>query len=84
MNRRPIYAAARRLIVHGLGVLNTVGPALLGLRGSTRAVPAVAAGVQGTLNALTSQPFVIQRAIPFRPHGCPNRRASRPSSSRWS
>lgn len=74
MNRRPIYAAAHRLIDHGLiddgsGVLNTVGPAWLGRRRSARTVPPVAATGRGTLNALTDQPCAVRKATPFRLYG---------------
>lgn len=69
MARKPISPAAHGLIDYGFGLLNTVGPALLGLHGPARTVPAVTTAVQGTLNAFTNQPYAVRRAIPFRLHG---------------
>ncbi len=69
MAKRPISPALHGLIDHGFGVLNTAGPAALGLTGSARAAPAVAAVAQGTLNALTAQPYAAARIVPFHLHG---------------
>lgn len=69
MAKRPISPALHGLIDYGFGVLNTAGPAALGLTGSARAVPAVAAAAQGTLNALTAQPYAAARIVPFHLHG---------------
>ncbi len=69
MTRKPISPDMHGLIDYGFGVLNTVGPAALGLTGSARTAPAVAAVVQGTLNALSNQRYAAKRIVPFRAHG---------------
>ena len=69
MTRKPISPDMHGLIDYGFGVLNTAGPAALGLTGSARTVPAVAAAVQGTLNALSNQRYAAKRVVPFRLHG---------------
>ncbi len=69
MNRKPINPAMHGLIDYGFGVCNTIGPRVLGLTGKAHAIPLVAAVVQGTLNALTNQPFAARRVFPFRMHG---------------
>lgn len=69
MAKKPISPGLHGLIDYGFGVLNTAGPAALGLTGSARAVPAVAAAVQGTLNALTAQPYGVAKVVPFNLHG---------------
>jgi hypothetical protein len=56
------------LIDYGFGVVNSVGPALLGLKGSAAAIPAVAALAHGGLNAFTDQPYAVKRTIPFQGH----------------
>ena len=50
---RPIKARAHGLIDYGFGAAATALPAALGLRGRTRALAAVLAATQGTVNALT-------------------------------
>ena len=69
MNRKPISPDVHGVIDYGLGVLNTAGPAALGLTGAARTVPAVAALVQGGLNAVTDQRFAARKLVPFRLHG---------------
>jgi len=44
-------------------------PALLGLSGPARVIPAVWALAQGTLNAFSDQPYAVARLIPFAAHG---------------
>ncbi len=69
MASKPISPAMHGLIDYGFGLANTAGPALLGLTGSARMVPAIAALAQGSLNALTDQRYAVSRAIPFSVHG---------------
>lgn len=69
MNRKPISPAMHGLIDYGFGVLNTAGPAALGLTGAARNVPAVAALVQGGLNAVTDQKYAATKLVPFHLHG---------------
>ena len=69
MKRKPVTPALHGLIDYGFSIVNLGVPALLGLTGSARVVPAAWAVVQGTLNALTDQRYAVSRVIPFATHG---------------
>ena len=53
MVRKPITPARHGLIESGFGIVKLGVPALLGLTGAARVLPAVWAVAQGTLNAFT-------------------------------
>ncbi len=55
MARKPVTPALHGLVDYGFGIVNLAVPALLGLTGSARVVPAAWAVTKGTLNALTAQ-----------------------------
>lgn len=69
MDSKPISPAMHGLIDYGFRIVNTAGPALLGLSGPARTIPMLAALAQGTLNAYTDQPYALERAVPFSTHG---------------
>lgn len=69
MERKPISPGLHGLVDYGFGIVNVSVPALLGLSGSARVIPAVWAIAQGTLNAFTNQPYAVDRVIPFATHG---------------
>ncbi|HEV2530003.1 MAG TPA: hypothetical protein VGT61_16275 [Thermomicrobiales bacterium] len=68
MANRPISPATHGLIDYGLGVVNTVGPRLLGLQGKAAMIAAVTALAHVSLNALTDQRYAVRRIIPFQGH----------------
>ena len=65
----PIKAKAHGEIDYGFSAVNVTVPALLGLEGPARRIPAVFALMQGGINALTDQPVGVKRLIPLRTHG---------------
>lgn len=67
--RQPISPAMHGLIDYGFGLANATLPSMLGLSGAAKMIPAAWAVGQGTLNALTDQPYAIARKIPYRVHG---------------
>lgn len=69
MASKPISPAIHGLIDYGFGIENITGPALLGLHGTARTAPMIAALAQGSLNAFTDQPYAVDRSIPFAAHG---------------
>lgn len=69
MEHKPISPGLHGLIDYGFGVVSLGVPALLGLSGPARVVPAAWAVAQGTLNAFTDQPYAVARVIPFATHG---------------
>lgn len=69
MKRKPVSPGLHGLIDYGFGIVNLSVPALLGLSGPARVIPAVWALAQGTLNAFTDQPYAVARLIPFATHG---------------
>ncbi len=69
MERKPITPALHGLIDYGFGVVNLAVPALLGLTGAARVIPAAWAAAQGTLNAFTDQRYAVHRVVPFAIHG---------------
>lgn len=67
--RQPIKVEGHSLIDYGF-FAGAVGlPLLLGLDGPARQIPLAFAATQGTLNALTDQPYAARRLVPFRWHG---------------
>ena len=65
MARKPVTPALHGLVDYGFGIVNLAVPALLGLTGSARVVPAAWAVTKGTLNALTDQRYAVRRVVPF-------------------
>jgi len=69
MERKPISPGLHGHIDYGFGVVSLGVPALLGLSGPARILPAVWAVDQGTLNPFTDQPYAVDRVIPFATQG---------------
>ncbi len=67
--QQPIKVPGHSLINYGFFAAATLGPALLGLKGPARLVPLAFGATQGTLNALTEQPYAVRRVVPFKLHG---------------
>lgn len=66
---QPIKVPGHSLIDYGFFAVATLGPTLLGLRGPARLLPLAFGATQGTLNALTDQPYAVKRVVPFKLHG---------------
>jgi hypothetical protein len=65
---KPVSPALHGLLDYGIAAGNLVLPSLLGMSGRARAVFG-AFGVQvAVVNALTAQPYAVQRLIPLRVH----------------
>lgn len=66
---QPIKVTGHSLIDYGFFAVATVGPTALGLEGPARLIPLAFGATQGTLNALTDQPYAVKRLVPFKLHG---------------
>lgn len=66
---KPISPRLHSLIDYGFAAGNLTLPLALGLSGRARAVFAGFGLVQGTLNALTVQPYAVASEVPFKLHG---------------
>ena len=66
---KPISRPLHSLIDYGFTVGNLALPSLLGMSGRARGLFASFGVVQGTLNALTVQPYAVDRVVPFGLHG---------------
>ena len=66
---KPISPRLHSAIDHGFAAGNLLLPSLLGLSGRARGLFAAFGVTQGTLNAITVQPFAVDHVVPFRIHG---------------
>lgn len=66
---QPIKVEAHSLIDYGFAAVSLSAPFVLGLRGAARAIPVAWGLGQGTLNALTDQPYALRRVVSFKGHG---------------
>ena len=67
--KQPIKVESHSLIDYGFLAVAVAGPIALGLQGPARTVPLAFGASQGALNALTDQPYAVERAVPFKLHG---------------
>jgi hypothetical protein len=65
----PINRRMHGLLDYGLAAATMVTPIALGLNGVTRAASLLFGGSQTVVNAMTDQPYAVQRRIQFRTHG---------------
>ncbi len=66
--RQPIEVEAHSVIDYGFAAASLAVPLALGFSGVSRAIPMVWGIAQGTLNALTDQPYALRRLVPFERH----------------
>lgn len=66
---KPIGPRLHSIIDYGFAAGNLVLPGLLKLRPAVIGVFAAFGIIQGTLNTLTSQPYAVQKVVPFKLHG---------------
>ncbi|MBA3415598.1 MAG: hypothetical protein H0U10_10280 [Chloroflexia bacterium] len=69
MDKDPISPKAHGAIDYGFLGLMLAAPSLLGLTGPARTLCYLFGGAQGIPNALTDQPYAVERLVPFRTHG---------------
>lgn len=66
---KPISPRLHSLIDYGFAAGDLILPSLLGTSGRAKALFATFGLVQGTLNALTVQPYSVASEVPFKLHG---------------
>ncbi|THG33328.1 hypothetical protein [Naasia lichenicola] len=69
MANRPITPELHSLIDYGFAAGNLLLPKVLGLSAKAKTLFATFGVIQGTLNALTIQPYAAQKILPFALHG---------------
>lgn len=65
----PLSPRAHSLIDYGFAAGNLLLPTMLRLRPAVVGVFAAFGVIQGTLNALTAQPYAVAKVVPFALHG---------------
>ncbi len=66
---QPIKVEAHSVVDYGFAAVSLALPFALGLKGAARAIPMAWGAGQGTLNALTDQPYALRRVVSFKGHG---------------
>jgi hypothetical protein len=66
--KKPISPRAHGLIDYALVAGNLITPQLISASTKARAVFGAFGAMQGSVNALTQQPYAIRKLIPFRVH----------------
>lgn len=66
---KPLTPRAHSIIDYLFTAGNLTIPSIIGMSGATKALFAGFGVVQGTLNALTTQPYAARQVVPFKLHG---------------
>lgn len=66
---KPISPRLHSVIDYGFAAGNLLLPSALGLSSRARVLFAAFGMTQGTLNALTVQPYAVAKEVPFKAHG---------------
>jgi hypothetical protein len=69
MSKKPITPELHGLLDYGMSAANALVPGMLHMSTKARALFRTFAVVQGGLNALTDQPYAVQKIVPFPLHG---------------